>query len=204
MRSLPSARVRRKEAALPGMRIGLFGGTFNPAHEGHAHVAETALKLLDLHKVWWLVTPQNPLKSPRGARPLEARMLSAAAIARGPSMLVSDLESRWGLAYTAETIAALRARFPGVSFVWIMGADNLARFHHWRDWRVILEQVPCLIVARPGAGARARLAKAMQAFAGARVPAHGLLRQNAPAIAFLPVRFAPHSSSALRASGRSA
>lgn len=184
------------------MRIGLFGGTFNPAHAGHAHVAETALKRLGLDKVWWLVTPQNPLKSRRGARPLEARMMSAAAIARGPDMVVSDLEARWGLAYTAETIAALRARFPGVRFVWIMGADNLSGFHRWRDWDHILASVPVVIVARPGAGARARLAKAMQRYGWS--PVQGLLQRSAPAIAYLSAPLQPVSSTALRALGRSA
>jgi len=184
------------------MRIGLFGGTFNPAHEGHAHVAETALKRLGLDKVWWLVTPQNPLKSRRGARPLEARMMSAAAMARGPDMVVSDLEARWGLAYTAETIAALRARFPRVRFVWIMGADNLSGFHRWRDWDRILSGVPVLIVARPGAGPRARLARAMRRFGWSE--AQGLAERAGPAIAYLHAPLKPVSSTALRASGRSA
>lgn len=199
-----SGRVRRRELAYPGMRIGLFGGTFNPAHAGHAHVAETALKRLGLDKVWWLVTPQNPLKSRRGSRPLEARMMSAAAMAHGPNMVVSDLEARWGLTYTAETIAALRARFPGVRFVWIMGADNLSGFHRWRDWRSILETTPVLIVARPGAGPRARFAKAMRRFGLAFVPVQALLRTQAPAIAYLPSRLHPASSTALRAQGRTA
>jgi nicotinate-nucleotide adenylyltransferase len=203
-RLLPSARVRRQELAFAGMRIGVFGGTFNPAHEGHAHVAEVAQKRLGLDKVWWLVTPQNPLKSPRGARPLAARMLSAAAMAQGPSMLVSDLESRWGLSYTAQTIEALKRRYPGVRFYWIMGADNALGFHRWRDWRVILQQVPCLIVARPGAGAKARLAKAVQSFAGARVSCQALRVAHAPAIAFAQAPLVPASSTALRAIGRSA
>lgn len=186
------------------MRIGLFGGTFNPAHEGHAHVAETALKRLRLHKVWWLVTPHNPLKSRRGARPVESRMLSAAALARGPSMVVSDLETRFGLAFTAETLAALRARHPGVRFVWIMGADNLAGFTRWRRWREILETTPVAIVARPGAGARARLAKAMAINSQARTSPGALLRRTPPAIAFLDAPLVPASSTALRADGRTA
>ena len=182
------------------MRVGLFGGTFNPAHEGHAHVAEQARRRLGLHKVWWLVTPQNPLKSRREARPLASRMLSAASMAQGPDMLVSDLESRWGLAYTAQTIAALTRRFPGVQFVWIMGADNLGGFHRWRDWERILALVPCLVVARPGAGARARLAKAARAVGFA--PVQGLARRTPPALGFLPGPLHPASSTALRAAGR--
>ncbi len=202
--SSASARVRRLELAFRGMRIGVFGGTFNPAHEGHAHVAEVAQKRLGLHKVWWLVTPQNPLKSRRGARPLAARMLSAAAMARGPAALVSDLEARWGLGYTAQTIEALHRRFPGVRFFWIMGADNAAGFHHWRDWQHILQAVPCLIVSRPGAGARARLAKAMGRFAGAKTSPQSLRTRRAPAIAFAQAPLVPASSTALRAIGRSA
>lgn len=192
------ARVRRLELAYRGMRIGLFGGTFNPAHGGHAHVAETAQKRLGLHKVWWLVTPQNPLKSRRGARPLAARMLSAAAMAHGPAMLVSDLEARWGLAYTAQTVAALQKRYPGVHFFWIMGADNALGFHRWRDWQDILQALPCLIVARPGAGARARLAKAMRVFACANTTPQALRARRAPAIAFTQTPLNPASSTALR------
>lgn len=198
------ARVRRLELAYRGMRIGLFGGTFNPAHEGHAHVAETAQKRLGLHKVWWLVTPQNPLKSRRGARPLAARMLSAAAMAHGPAMLVSDLEARWGLAYTAQTVAALQKRYPGVYFFWIMGADNAQGFHRWRDWQNILQTVPCLIVARPGAGARARLAKAMRRYPGAIKPCGAMREASPPAITVLPARLVPASSTALRAGGKTA
>lgn len=198
------ARVRRLELAYRGMRIGLFGGTFNPAHEGHAHVAETAQKRLGLHKVWWLVTPQNPLKSRRGARPLAARMLSAAAMAHGPAMLVSDLEARWGLAYTAQTVAALQKRYPGVYFYWIMGADNALGFHRWRDWQNILQTVPCLIVARPGAGAKVRLAKAMRVFERAQVTPQALRTRRAPAIAFAHAPLNRASSTALRAIGLSA
>lgn len=186
------------------MRVGLFGGTFNPAHEGHAHVADVARKRLGLDKVWWLVTPQNPLKSPRGARPLAARMLSAAAMAQGPAMLVSDLETRWGLSFTAQTIAALQKRYPGVHFFWIMGADNALGFHRWRDWQKILRDVPCLIVARPGAGARARLSKAMRGFARANTTPRALRTRRAPAIAFAQAPLVPASSTALRAIGRSA
>lgn len=192
------------EMAFRGMRVGVFGGTFNPAHEGHAHVAGVAQRCLGLHKVWWLVTPQNPLKSPRGSRPIAARMLSAAAMAREPAMLVSDLEARWGLSYTAQTIVALKQRYRGVRFTWIMGADNAQGFHRWHDWHQILQAVPCLIVARPGAGPRARLAKAMRRFAHAKASPQALRVRGAPAIAYLPSRLIPASSTALRAHGHSA
>jgi nicotinate-nucleotide adenylyltransferase len=141
--------------AYPGMRIGLFGGSFDPAHSGHAHVAETALKRLQLDRVWWLVSPQNPLKPKSG--PFETRMASARAHAHGPDMVVSDFEKRFGCTYTYMTLRLLRRLYPGVTFVLIMGADNLAHFHKWRRWREVARVAPVAIVSRPGAGPRERL-----------------------------------------------
>ena len=126
--------------AYPGMRIGLFGGSFDPAHEGHRHVAETALKRLDLDRVWWLVAPQNPLKAK--SSPFEARLKSAQQQALGPAMVVTDLEQRLSAGYTFQTLRALKRRCPGVNFVWIMGSDNLASFHHWQRWQDIAALVP--------------------------------------------------------------
>ena len=119
----------------PGMRmrVGVFGGSFNPAHEGHAHVARTALGRLRLDRVIWLVSPQNPLKASHGTA-LTERMASARRFARGPDMIVSDAETRFGSSYTIDTLRKLKGRYPGVRFVWIMGADNLAGFHRWRGW----------------------------------------------------------------------
>ena len=141
--------------AYSGMKIGLFGGSFDPAHGGHAHVAETALKRLDLDRVWWLVSPQNPLK-PKSSRFTE-RMRSAQAQAHGAKMVVSDLERRLGCAFTYQTLRALKQLYPGVSFTLIMGADNLANFRKWRNWREVAEAVPVVIVSRPGVRAAARL-----------------------------------------------
>lgn len=141
--------------AYAGMRIGLFGGSFDPAHEGHAHVARTALKRLGLDQVWWLVAPQNPLK-PKSS-PFAARLASARALARGRKMVVTDLEMRLNCAFTYQTIRALKRLYPGVAFTLIMGADNLTHFRRWRRWREVAASVPVAIVARPGAGARARL-----------------------------------------------
>ena len=141
--------------AYPGMRIGLFGGSFDPAHEGHAHVAETALKRLDLDRVWWLVSPQNPLKPKSSA--FSRRMASARKHAHGARMLVTDLERRFNCAYTYQTLRALKRLYPGVDFFLIMGADNLANFRKWRNWREVVRSVPVVIVSRPGAGARERL-----------------------------------------------
>ncbi|MEQ1707417.1 MAG: nicotinate-nucleotide adenylyltransferase [Terricaulis sp.] len=141
--------------AYPGMKVGLFGGSFDPAHEGHAHVAETALKRLQLDRVWWLISPQNPLK-PKSS-PFAERMTSARAQARSRAMVVTDFEHRFGCAYTFETLRALKRLYPGVRFYLIMGADNLAHFRKWRNWREVAEAIPVVVVSRPGVGARQRL-----------------------------------------------
>lgn len=142
--------------AYPGMKIGLFGGSFDPAHEGHAHVAETALKRLGLDRVWWLVSPQNPLKAK--SSPFAERFFSAQEQAHGAKMVVTDFEQRLGCAFTYQTLRALKQLYPGVSFTLIMGADNLANFRKWRNWREVAEAVPIAIVSRPGVGAAKRLA----------------------------------------------
>ena len=141
--------------AYPGMKIGLFGGSFDPAHEGHAHVAETALKRLGLDRVWWLVSPQNPLKPKSSA--FEERMRSAQSEAVGAKMVVSDLEQRLGCGFTYQTIRALKRLYPGVSFTLIMGADNLANFRKWRNWREVAAAVPVVVVSRPGSSPANRL-----------------------------------------------
>jgi len=138
------------------MRIGLFGGSFDPAHDGHAHVAETALKRLGLDRVWWLVSPQNPLKAK--SSPFDARVRSAQSQAHGARMIVTDIEQRLDCAFTYQTIRKLKQLYPGVHFTLIMGADNLANFRKWRNWREVAEAVPIVIVARPGAAPADRLA----------------------------------------------
>jgi nicotinate-nucleotide adenylyltransferase len=126
------------------MRVGLMGGSFNPAHAGHLHVAETARVRLGLDRVVWLVSPGNPLKS--AAPPLGLRIASARGVARGPSMVVSDAEARLGSRFTIDTVRLLKARHPGVRFVWLMGGDNLASFHRWKGWTDILREVPVAVV----------------------------------------------------------
>src|SRR6202142_3471652 len=121
----------------PGMRIGLFGGTFDPPHAAHRAACLLAMRRLGLDRVWWLVSPGNPLKDTRGLAPLEARIAAAAKIARHPKIAVTGIEALIGTRYTYETIAYLKRRCPGVRFVWIMGGDNLATFHHWKRWRDI-------------------------------------------------------------------
>jgi nicotinate-nucleotide adenylyltransferase len=146
--------MRALPLAYPGMKVGLFGGSFDPAHEGHAHVAETALKRLKLDKVWWLVSPQNPLKPKSSA--FEKRVQSAQAQAHGRRMEVTDIEQRLGCAFTYQTLRQLKRLYPGVDFVLIMGADNLVNFRKWKNWREVAQALPVVIVSRPGAGAAHR------------------------------------------------
>ena len=184
-----------------GMRVGLYGGSFNPAHEGHAHVAETARKRLGLDRVIWLVSPQNPLKSTHETASLTNRMTGARAMAKGRNMIVSDAETLIGTQYTLDTLERLKGRFPGVKFVWIMGADSLASFHKWRGWTQIMAGIPVAVVSRPWISLKSRSAPAARRFSAARIPydrARGLPTRKAPAWVFLhgPLNF--QSSTALR------
>ena len=191
----------------PGMRVGLYGGSFNPAHDGHAHVAETARKRLRLDRVIWLVSPQNPLKSSRDTAPLAERMAEVRRHARDRGMIVSDAETRLGSRYTIDTVRALKARFPGVHFVWIMGADSLATFHRWRGWTQIMRELPVAVISRPWASLVSRFSPAARRFAHARRDAREaplLPGTPAPAWVYLhgPLNFA--SSTALRERRRKA
>ncbi len=186
-----------------GMRVGLFGGSFNPAHPGHAHVAQTAVRRLRLDRVIWLVSPQNPLKSGRETASLAERMAGARrAAGPDPRMIVSDAESRLGSAYTVDTLNRLKARFPGVKFVWIMGGDNLASFHRWRGWTDIARTTPIAVVARPDALLQSRIAPAARRYAAARRPSReaALLADAAtPAWTYLRAPLNAASSTKLRA-----
>jgi nicotinate-nucleotide adenylyltransferase len=184
------------------MKVGLLGGSFNPAHEGHAHVAETAIARLGLDRVIWLVSPQNPLKGRHETAPLAARMASARRMAPGRRMIVSDAETRVGAQYTLDTLRILKARFPGVHFVWLMGADNLATVHRWKGWVEIMHEVPVAVVSRPWAGLKSRFSPAARRFARYRQPsARGkrLPFAKPPAWSYFrgPLNF--NSSTALRA-----
>jgi nicotinate-nucleotide adenylyltransferase len=185
----------------PGMKVGLYGGSFNPAHEGHAHVAETAKRRLGLDRVIWLVSPQNPLKGRHETADLAERMAGARALAEGRGMIVSDAETLLGSAYTIDIVRALKQRFPGVKFVWIMGADSLATFHRWRGWTQIMREVPVAVVSRPWISLKSRFAPAAVRFARYRWPATralGLAGSKPPAWVFLFGRFNFQSSTALR------
>lgn len=187
--------------ARPGMVIGLLGGSFDPAHEGHVHITREALKRMSLDRVWWLVSPGNPLKA-RQPAPLAERIAWAKGLMRHPKVAVTDLESRLGTRYTADTIARLKTLYPGVTFVWLMGADNLAGFHRWDRWRAIMESVPVGVLARPGAGLRARLSPAAQIYAGHSVGrGENLARARPPAWVFVNVPMNDASSSEIRARG---
>ncbi|NDW47717.1 nicotinate-nucleotide adenylyltransferase [Ruegeria sp. PrR005] len=189
--------------ARPGQVIGLFGGSFDPPHAGHVHVTREALKMFGLDRVWWLVTPGNPLKA-RGPAPLARRMEAARAVMRHPRVDVTDIETHLGTRATADTIAALRRLYPRVRFVWLMGADNLAQLHRWQDWRQIMETVPVGVVARPGDRISARMSPAARAYAPYRLDGearHLLGRSQAPAWCFVNVPMVDVSSTRIRAAG---
>jgi nicotinate-nucleotide adenylyltransferase len=186
-----------------GLKIGLLGGSFDPAHSGHAHVAETALRRLGLDCVWWLVSPQNPLKA--ASSPLQARLKSARSVASGSDMIVTDIETKLGTTYTIDTLKELKKRNPGARFVWLMGADNLAGFEHWRGWEEIASLVPICVVSRPSAGPRARLGRLSRRFPTARMPLESAMTipfAKPPVWVYLPARWNALSSSSLRARGR--
>jgi nicotinate-nucleotide adenylyltransferase len=196
-------------AALPpygrGMRIGLFGGTFDPPHAAHRAACLLAMRRLGLDRVWWLVTPGNPLKDTRGLAPLEERMAAARALAHHPRIDVTDFEAKLGSHFTYETVLYLVRRCPGVHFVWIMGADNLRSFHRWQRWRALAALVPIAIVDRLGPSLYATTSSAAHAFARARVPesaAKSLPERRAPAWIYLHGLKSPLSSTALRAARR--
>ena len=186
----------------PHRRIGLLGGSFNPAHGGHLHVTLLALKRLDLDEVWWLVSPQNPLKPVRGMARFEDRLASAAALAKGqPRIRVSAIEASLATQYTADTIAALQRRFPHTRFVWLMGGDNLAQLPRWKRWVELMERAPIAVFDRPQTALRALAGKASQRFARARVPAEAardLAEMKPPAWAFFHTKLDPRSATEIR------
>jgi nicotinate-nucleotide adenylyltransferase len=187
----------------PGQAVGLLGGSFDPPHAGHIHITREALKRFGLDRVWWLVSPGNPLKR-EGPAPLARRMAAARAAMRHPRVEVTDIEARIGTRYTAETLARLLHLYPGVRFVWLMGADNLAQFHRWERWEDIMGMVPIGVIARPGDRAAARTAKAAERFWRWRVPeaaARRLPWRDPPAWCYVNVPMRAISSSAIRAKG---
>lgn len=192
----------RLPATVPGMRIGLFGGSFDPPHAGHREVSLVGLNALGLDQVWWLVSPQNPLKPDAPSQNLVERLAAADRLANHPRISATAIEATLGTTYTAETLRKLALRLPGVKLVWMMGADNLATFHHWKDWRAIAERVPIAVFNRPGLSLKALSSPAARTLENSRLPPSraALLPEMAPpAWVFLPTPSVSLSSTALRA-----
>jgi len=183
-------------------RIGLLGGSFNPAHRGHRRISLAAARALALNEVWWLVSPGNPLKPAAGMAPLAARLASARAMARRAPICATDIERRLGTRYTADTLRRLVRRHPRTRFVWLMGADNLAQFHRWRDWRGIARTLPIAVIARPGYEGAARRAPAAGWFRRFVHPSDHAVRWtmwSVPALVLLRLPPDPTSATAIRA-----
>lgn len=184
-------------------RIGLLGGSFNPAHRGHRHISLAALDALGLDEVWWLVSPGNPLKAGvTDMAPFEARFASAEAIAADAPIRVSDFEREAGTRYTVDTIRELQRRYPEDRFIWLMGEDTVAQFHQWKDWRKLAESLPIAVMPRPGYDLSAQAARAMgwlRRFVQPSGQAKSWTEWSAPAIIFLRLPPHPTSATALRA-----
>jgi len=192
---LPQARA--------GQVVGLLGGSFDPAHEGHVHITREALRRFGLDAVWWVISPGNPLKA-QGPADMARRIARARAVMDHPRVAITDIEARIGTRYTAQTLRALRRLYPGVQFVWLMGADNLAQLDRWQDWQQIMQSVPVGVLARPGQRISARASKAARIYRAAKLPARasGLLASGAaPRWCFLNVPMVDISSSGIRKSG---
>ena len=185
-----------------GLKVGLLGGSFNPAHAAHRQISQIALKRLGLDAVWWLVTPGNPLKDNRGLPPLAERMKQAAALADDPRILITGIEAQWGLRYTIDVLRRLKRTCPETHFVWLMGSDNLAGFARWRNWPDIAATVPVAVIDRPGTTLTALHGVAAARLMGSRMPEHSakaLPMRAPPAWVFLHGRRSSLSSTAIRA-----
>lgn len=200
------ARYLRMPHAEKGMQVGLFGGSFNPPHAGHRLVAEIALRRLALDQLWWMVTPGNPLKSTRELAPLSDRIAQSEKIAVDPRIKVTAFEAAYRVRYTADTLALVKARNPGVEFVWIMGADSLREFHRWQRWREIMLTFPLAVIDRPGSTLSFLSSVAAKTFHYARVDERNaplLARMRAPAWTFIHGPRSSLSSTAIRQAVRS-
>lgn len=194
-----TSRLIRFPSPTDNLKIGLFGGSFDPAHSGHVHLARTALRRLQLDYVWWIPARGNPLKSTE--TPFEQRFERAKALATDPRMRVFDIEQQLDLRFTTDLLKALKARAPRAQFVWLMGGDNLLSFHHWRGWTDIAETVPIAVIARATGGPKARFSKFSRRYAAHRKPEHSaasLARDHAPAWAHLHAPLNHQSSTHIR------
>lgn len=197
-----SAALHPPPPPVDGARIGILGGSFNPAHDGHRHISRYALELLELDQVWWLVSPQNPLKSPEGMATIDDRYQSCRDLLGDDARIIpTDLEIDLATRITAETLPKIASLYPGCRFVWLMGADNLIQIARWTDWQKIFTTVPVAVFARPTYAAKALSSKAAREYAGARIEdrdAAGLAAMNAPAWVYLDIEQHPASATAIR------
>lgn len=185
---------------IDNLSIGLFGGSFNPAHSGHLHVAQAGLRELQLDRIWWLASPQNPLKPKQPS--YESRVQTIEALGLPPRMEISDAEIKMGSRYTIDLIKGLQTRYPRTRFVFLMGADNFSQLPKWKNWQEIIKRVPIAVIARPQSPIKARLGRAAQQYADARLPesqAHSLQYFESPCWTYLTLPLNSQSSSALRA-----
>lgn len=180
-------------------RIGLLGGSFNPAHDGHRHVAERVRRALRLHEVWLMVSPGNPLKSRAGMAPLAQRLASARRIADGRRIVATDIEAALGTRYSVATLAALRRRFPRVRFVFVIGADNFVQLPRWQNWMRLAARTKIAVLPRPGWTRRALAGHAAQRLVRHRRRPAALLEAGPPGWAFVPAAEHPASATAIRA-----
>ncbi len=189
----------------PGMRIGIFGGTFNPPHLGHRLVSLIAIRRLQLDAVWWVVTPGNPLKENSGLPALSARMTAAGKIADHPAIFITGFEAEIGTRYTFDTVKYLTDRCAGAHFVWLMGADNLASFHRWQNWRGIADLMPVAVIDRPQSTLRAAHSRAAHCLSRWRLPedrAAEVVGRGTPGFVFIHGPRSKLSSTELRARGK--
>ena len=187
-----------------GAKVALFGGSFDPPHNGHKLVAKAALRALKVDYIWWLVSPQNPLKHHK-PKTMTQRLAAVSALANDRRFMVSDEETRLGTVYTIDTVRALQTAYPQVSFIWLIGADNLVGLHRWKDWQTLMREIPLAVYPRPGAAHRAALSPAARAFDQARLPASAAAQlplYQAPAWVILEGSRSALASSELRQKGK--
>lgn len=184
-----------------GRTVGLLGGSFNPAHEGHRHISLYAMKMLGLDAVWWMVSPQNPLKSTKDMAPLGTRLANAARAAGHPRIIATDIETRMGTQYTTDTLGKLRRLFPRTQFVWLMGMDNLRQVHRWRDWQDIFHTIPVCVLDRPPRHNSLRTCAAMERFRQNLVPqevARNIIKNPLPSWSILHIPLNSLSATEIR------
>lgn len=195
------ARNKYQSELWAGRTVGLLGGSFNPAHDGHRHISLYALKMLGLDAVWWMVSPQNPLKSTRDTAPLEMRISQAKKISAHPKIIVTDIEKDFGTHYTSDTLKKLQTHYPYTKFIWLMGSDNLQQLHRWHHWQDIFKTVPVCVLARPPQETNIRSSPAIDRFKGFMIPsekAQILKASRVPAWVFLHIPLCDLSSTYIR------